>query len=100
MFFYLFASHLTRWFSCSSLLHLPYLVHLQNQTRTLGPHQHHPPPNPLPSMLSQTSNPAYIEYQPGGPSRQIMHRRLSLMFLSRRVNCGTLQQVLPAMKMM
>ncbi|KAG1904518.1 uncharacterized protein F5891DRAFT_1011535 [Suillus fuscotomentosus] len=82
-----------------SLLHCLYLVHFQNMAIMLDTHQHHSPPNPPPSILPQPSNPTYIDYQLGGPFRQIMHHPLSSMFLSRRVDCGTLQRVLPALKM-
>jgi hypothetical protein len=46
-------------------------------------HRHHPLPNPLPSILLQISHLAYIDC---GPFRHIIHRQLSSMFLSRRVN--------------
>ncbi|KAG2070912.1 WD40 repeat-like protein [Suillus decipiens] len=65
---------------------------LMNPTKILDVHHHHPPPNSLSSILLQRS-----DYQPGGSFRQIIHRRLLLMFLTRWVNCDMLQQVLLAM---
>ncbi|KAG2157274.1 hypothetical protein DEU56DRAFT_763806 [Suillus clintonianus] len=50
-------------------------------------------PHPLPSL------PVYTIYQPGGLFVQVMHFRLLLMSLTHRVNCATLQQVLPALTM-
>ncbi|KAG1788488.1 uncharacterized protein HD556DRAFT_1312063 [Suillus plorans] len=44
------------------------------------------PPNPLPSALPQSSNPAYIDYRLGGPFTQVLCRRPSSMSLSRRVD--------------
>ncbi|KAG1904499.1 uncharacterized protein F5891DRAFT_745269 [Suillus fuscotomentosus] len=88
-FFYLFASQLTpvnSQFPATSPLPRSLPIHDENSRCTPAP------PNPPLSIIPQPSD--QIDYQAGG-----VHRQLSLMFLSRRVDCGMLQRALPALMM-